>query len=68
MKHSISSNLREDSRLVIPTAEAALQLNRTQQTLRVWASTGNGPIRPKKINGRLAWRIDEILSLIEVSS
>jgi hypothetical protein len=68
MKHSISSDLREDSRLVIPTSEAAIHLNRAQQTLRVWASTGSGPIRPKKINGRLAWRVDEILNLIEVSS
>jgi hypothetical protein len=68
MKHSILSDLRVDSRLVIPTAEAAIHLNRTQQTLRLWASSGSGPIQPKKINGRLAWRIDEILNLIEVSS
>lgn len=68
MKHPILSDLRVDSRLVIPTSEAALHLNRGQQTLRLWASTGSGPISPKKINGRLAWRVDEILNLIEVSS
>lgn len=68
MTYSLFSDLRGDSRMVIPTSEAALHLNRSQQTLRIWASTGKGPIRPKKINGRLAWRIDEILNLIEASS
>jgi len=42
------------------TAHAAYLLSRTQQTLRVWACTGKGPIRPLLISGRLAWPVAEL--------
>jgi hypothetical protein len=42
------------------TAHAAYLLSRTQQTLRVWACTGKGPIRPLVISGRLAWPVAEL--------
>jgi len=51
-------------RKVITTEEAAALLNRKPQTLRVWASRENGPIRPIRINGRLAWKLNEIDLLI----
>ena len=51
-------------RKVITTEEAAALLNRKPQTLRVWASRENGPIRPIRINGRLAWKLHEIEILI----
>jgi predicted transcriptional regulator of viral defense system len=51
-------------RKVITTEEAAALLNRKPQTLRVWASRENGPIRPIRINGRLAWKLNEIELLI----
>lgn len=51
-------------RKVITTEEAATLLNRKPQTLRVWASRENGPIRPIRINGRLAWKLNEIELLI----
>lgn len=51
-------------RKAINTADAAKALNRAPQTLRKWACLENGPIRPIRINGRLAWPLDEIASLL----
>lgn len=48
----------------LPTAAAAKALNRAPQTLRKWACLENGPIRPIRINGRLAWSLDEIAALL----
>ncbi|HRO52578.1 MAG TPA: hypothetical protein PK043_05395, partial [Alicycliphilus sp.] len=39
------------------TSEAAGHLSRAQQTLRIWACREDGPIRPIRINGRLAWPV-----------
>lgn len=47
------------------TADAARFLNRQPQTLRAWACHENGPIRPIRINGRLAWPVKEIRRLLE---
>lgn len=49
---------------VISTFDAAEALNRAPQTLRKWACLENGPIRPIRINGRLAWRVSDIESLL----
>ncbi|MBU9443822.1 helix-turn-helix domain-containing protein [Burkholderia multivorans] len=49
---------------VLPTDEAAAALNRKPQTLRKWACLENGPLRPVRINGRLAWRVSEIQALL----
>jgi hypothetical protein len=57
--------LERETRVNLPTPEAAFHLNRAQQTLRIWAMRENGPIRPVRIHGRLAWpvaRIKEIVS------
>jgi hypothetical protein len=48
----------------VTTAQAAKALNRAPQTLRKWACLENGPIRPIRINGRLAWPLDEIAALL----
>ena len=45
-------------------ATAALAINRAPQTLRKWACLECGPIRPIRINGRLAWRISDIQTLL----
>lgn len=55
-------------RKTLPTAEAAAALNRKPQTLRKWACLENGPIRPVRINGRLAWHADEIAALLNGGS
>jgi hypothetical protein len=41
----------------VDTAHAAYLLSRQQQTLRAWACLENGPLRPMRINGRLAWPV-----------
>lgn len=54
---------------VVDTATAAFYLNRRPQTLRTWAMRdGFGPIRPLRINGRLAWQISEIRTLLGLSA
>lgn len=55
-------------RQTLTTTEAAKALNRTPQTLRKWACLESGPIRPIRINGRLAWPLDEIATLLGGSS
>ena len=49
---------------VLTTAEAAPFINRRPQTLRKWACLENGPIRPIRINGRLAWRVADLEALL----
>jgi hypothetical protein len=49
---------------ILPTNEAALLINRTPQTLRKWACFECGPIRPIRINGRLAWKISDLQKLL----
>lgn len=56
-----------ETRSVLPTPEAAGHLNRAQQTLRLWACREDGPIRPIRINGRLAWPVDAIKSVLGVA-
>lgn len=56
--------LDAETRSVIPTNETAFHLNRKPQTLRTWACFENGPIRPVRVNGRLAWRVSDIKDLI----
>lgn len=49
---------------VVPTPQAAHYLIRQPQTLRVWACYESGPIRPLRINGRLAWRVSDIKAVM----
>lgn len=56
--------LDEETRVNIPTDVAAVHFNRKPQTLRVWACLENGPIRPIRVNGRLAWPVSEIKKLL----
>ncbi len=55
---------RDAIQAVVPTDVAAAALNRRPQTLRKWACLENGPIRPVRINGRLAWRVADIQALL----
>lgn len=60
--------LAQEKRAALPTREAAAHLSRAQQTLRIWAMRdGSGPIRPLRINGRLAWPTEEIRRLLGVA-
>jgi hypothetical protein len=57
--------LEHITRPTVDTAAAAYYLNRSQQTLRIWASkSGKGPISPLRVHGRLAWPVAEIKGLL----
>ena len=49
---------------VLTTVKASALLNRAPQTLRKWACLEIGPIRPIRINGRLAWRVSDLEALL----
>lgn len=59
--HSI---MRAEMRSHVDTNTAAGLLGRTPQTLRKWACYENGPLRPVRVNGRLAWAVADIRRLI----
>jgi hypothetical protein len=56
--------LVKETRTAIPTDAAAHHLNRKSQTLRAWACLENGPIHPVRINGRLAWSVADLQTLL----
>lgn len=58
--------LEQEPRAAVETACAAYHLNRAPQTLRLWACKESGPIRPFRINGRLAWPVDQLRSILRV--
>ena len=49
--------LESVTRPTVPTEQAAYYLDRRPQTLRGWACKEDGPVRPIRINGRLAWPV-----------
>ena len=57
--------LMTNTAATVDTATAAYYLDRKPQTLREWAMTGH-PIRPRRVNGRLAWPLDKIKELLGV--
>ena len=56
--------LELETRSHVETACAAYHLLRKPQTMRVYACLENGPIRPIRINGRLAWPTAAIRALL----
>lgn len=58
--------LELETRTHIPTEQAGYYLNRRPQTMRVWACY-DGPIRPIRINGRLAWPVAELRRVLGVA-
>jgi hypothetical protein len=59
--------LDREPRSHLNTDEAARHLNRQVQTLRIWACKDTGPIRPARINGRLAWPVQSLKTLLGVA-
>ena len=60
--------LEQVNRPTVPTEQAAYDLNRKPQTCRAWACLENGPIRPLRISGRLAWPVSELRRVLGVSA
>jgi len=56
------------NRPTVPTEQAAHYLNRQPQTLRGWACKEDGPLRPVRINGRLAWPVADIKRVLGVAA
>lgn len=56
------TRLHERTKLdpLLPTAEAAALLGLRPQTLRRWAAENSGPIKPRRIGGRLQWLLGDI--------
>lgn len=52
------------TRPTAPTEQAAYYLNRQPQTLRGWACSENGPLRPIRVHGKLAWPVAAIRALL----
>jgi uncharacterized small protein (DUF1192 family) len=48
----------------VDTKTAAGLLCRSPQTLRKWACYEDGPLRPARVNGRLAWAVADIDRLL----
>jgi hypothetical protein len=59
--------LQSVNRPAVDTAAAAYYLNRRPQTLRGWACHEDGPLRPIRVNGRLAWPVADIRRLLGVA-
>jgi hypothetical protein len=51
----------------VDTAAAAYYLNRKEQTLRGWACNEDGPLRPLRVHGRLAWPVEAIKQLLQLA-
>ena len=59
--------LHLETRTHVDTATAAYHLMRRPQTLRGHACHEDGPIRPLRINGRLAWDVASIRRVLGVA-
>jgi len=60
--------LEHITRPTVPTEQAGYYLDRRPQTMRMWAmKDGTGPIRPLRINGRLAWPVAELRRVLGVT-
>jgi len=63
-KEKIFPKFESVTRPTLDTEAAAYYLNRRPQTLRGWACHENGPIRPTRIHGRLAWSVAALRKLV----
>lgn len=60
--------LDSETRHAVDTACAAFHLSRRPQTLRGWACCDSGPLRPIRINGRLAWPVAELRRVLNAAA
>lgn len=56
-----------ETRSAVDTACAAHHLSRQPQTLRGWACKEDGPLRPIRVHGRLAWPTSELRRVLGVA-
>ena len=58
--------LDKETRTHVSTKVLSYHLGRKEQTARGWACHEDGPLRPIRINGRLAWAVTDIKRLLGV--
>lgn len=56
--------LAQETRSHVPTDCAAHHLNRRPQTMRTWACTEAGALRPIRVHGRLLWPVAGLKALL----
>lgn len=59
--------LDKEIRTHVSTKVMCYHLDRKEQTARGWACHEDGPIRPIRVNGRLAWPVDDIRRILGVT-
>lgn len=60
-------SLESETRSHVETACAGFHLSRSPQTMRTWACQETGPLRPARINGRLAWAVSDLKRILSGS-
>lgn len=60
--------LAVETRAALCTAEAAAHLGLRPQTLRGWACSERGAIRPIRMNGRLRWPVSELRRVLGLTA
>lgn len=60
--------LDQETRTHVSTKVMCYHLGRKEQTARGWACHEDGPLRPIRIHGRLAWAVDDIRRILGVTS
>lgn len=58
--------LDKETRTHVSTRVMCHHLGRKEQTARGWACHEDGPLRPIRVNGRLAWAVVDIKRLLGV--
>lgn len=59
--------IEEEKRATLSTKETAAHLGLANQTLRMWACYGSGPIQPIKVQGRLRWPVKKLALILGVA-
>ena len=60
--------LSTETRTHVNTETMCWHLDRRPQTARIWAMRENGPLRPIRVNGRLAWPVADIKRILGVTA
>lgn len=56
--------LDQETRTHVSTSVMCFHLGRKEQTARGWACHEDGPLRPIRVNGRLAWAVADIKRIL----
>jgi hypothetical protein len=56
--------LEQETRTHVSTRVMCHHLGRKEQTARGWACHEDGPLRPIRVNGRLAWAVADIKRIL----